>query len=121
MIAVSPIGLASSLGGGVQAAAAYRAGLAWPSPGAALGRADPGEDEPEPLTVHAVPSVAALRGVERMAALLAVALHDLGSQTPLETIGSGMGVFLALPDPETRLIDLPRGPPPRYTRCRRWP
>ena len=101
MIAVSPIGLASSLGGGVQAAAAYRAGLAWPSLGPPLGRIDPDEGEPEPITVHAVPSVSALSGAERLAALLAEALQDLGAQSALD-IGSGMGIFLALPDPETR-------------------
>jgi 3-oxoacyl-[acyl-carrier-protein] synthase I len=60
------------------------------------------------LTVHAVPAVAELRGLERLVALLADALRDLGTQTPLEMIGSGMGVFLALPDPEARLIHLTR-------------
>jgi hypothetical protein len=103
VIAVSPIGLASSLGGGVQAAAAYRAGLAWPSLGPPLGTIDPDEGEPEPITVHAVPSVSALSGAERLAALLGEALQDLGAQSALD-IGSGMGIFLALPDPETRVF-----------------
>lgn len=108
---VKAMGLASPLGGAVQAAAAFRAGLAHPSPAPDVDVMFPGDDEPQPVSVHALPTATfGFSGVGRLVALLAEALVDLSASADLALLGPETGLFLALPDPAERGFGLGRDP-----------
>src|SRR5512138_3789271 len=77
---VKAVGLASPLGGAVQAAAAFRAGIAHPNPAPDVEVMFPGDEEPQAVSVHALPSATfGFSGVGRLVALLAEALVDLAA------------------------------------------
>ncbi len=101
MLRLSALGLASPLGGVVQACAAHRAGVVRPSAAPDMEWMASGDREPQPLQVHAVRGVThGFRGAGRLVALLTDALGDLLARGGLPQ-GQG-GLFLALADPQER-------------------
>jgi 3-oxoacyl-(acyl-carrier-protein) synthase len=110
-LAVKAVGLASPLGGLVQACAAHRAVLTRPSPAPDVEVMFPGDEEPQAVNIHALPSATfGFSGVGRLVALLAEALIDLARTEDLSSLGPDTGFFLALPDPLERGFGLARGP-----------
>lgn len=108
---VKAMGMMSSLGGLLQAAAAFRAGMAMPSPAPDFELFLKGDEEPSPVSVHAAgPATLGFWGVGRLVALLVEALKDLGSREDPRALGAGAGLYLALPDPEERGFTTRREP-----------
>jgi 3-oxoacyl-[acyl-carrier-protein] synthase I len=102
MLWVKALGLASPLGGLVQASAAFRAGIARPAPSPDAEVMFPGDEQPQPVQVHALAAATfGFTGVGRLAALLTEALADLPA-VPGFWAAPGAGLFLALPDPPER-------------------
>ncbi|NVJ05731.1 hypothetical protein HUW63_10875 [Myxococcus sp. AM001] len=100
---VQAVGMASSLGPLVPAAAAFRAGMSWPSAAPDFEVFLKGDEEPSSVTVHAAgEATLGFSGVGRLVALLAEALVDLGTRVDVAELGPGVGLYLALPDPEAR-------------------
>jgi len=100
---VKAMGLASSLGPLIPAAAAFRAGVARPSPAPDFEHFIQGETEPSTVAVHALESATfGFSGVGRLIALLAEALADLASRGGLEALEPETGLYVALPDPRER-------------------
>jgi hypothetical protein len=100
---VKAMGLASALGPLVPAAAAFRAGVALPSPAPDLETFTQGEDEPATVAIHALPvATFGFSGVGRLIALLSEALADLSTREDLEALEALTGLYLALPDPQER-------------------
>src|SRR5216683_5967150 len=102
MLPLNAIGVASSMGGLVQTAAAFRAGLSRPIPAPDLHIMFPGDHEAEPISSCIVPSAAAFQGVGRLVALLAAAFADLALRADSRSFRPDVGLFLALPDPAAR-------------------
>ncbi|MGC3998859.1 MAG: hypothetical protein QM767_15970 [Anaeromyxobacter sp.] len=99
-LAIRAIGLSTPLGGGVQACAAARAGISRPGPAPDVTVMFPGDEEPQPVTVHAHPTATqGFTGAGRLIALLQEALIDLVYSVPATTWASRTRLFLALPDP----------------------
>jgi 3-oxoacyl-[acyl-carrier-protein] synthase-1 len=106
-VLVEAMGMASCLGPAVPACAAFRANLRQPSPALETQLALPGDEVPQPLTVCALPvATFGFTGVGRLVALTCEVLKDLGNRVDLETLGTDGGLYLALPDPWTRGLDL---------------
>lgn len=100
---VKAMGMASSLGGLVPAAAAFRARVALPSAAPDFEVFLKGDEAPAPVSVHAVGvATRGFSGVGRLVALLVEALVDLGSREDLAALGAHGNLYLALPDPEAR-------------------
>ena len=100
---VKAVGMVSSLGGLLQAAAAYRAGMSRPSDAPDFELFLKGDEAPSRVTVHAAGTATlGFSGVGRLVALLVEALGDLGSREALGALGAGAGLYLVLPDPEAR-------------------
>ncbi|HEY7725136.1 MAG TPA: hypothetical protein VH880_07375 [Anaeromyxobacteraceae bacterium] len=103
MLSIRAMGLASSLGGLVQAGAAFRAGITRVAPAPDVEMMFPGDEAPQPLPVHALPSATlGFSGTGRLVALLVEAIRDLLDRLPLPARPQDLGLFLALPDPEER-------------------
>jgi 3-oxoacyl-[acyl-carrier-protein] synthase-1 len=110
-LSIRALGLASSLGGLVPACAAYRAGMTRPGPALDVSFMARGDEEPQPITVHAVRAATyGFTGVGRLAALVTEALMDLPRDGDTRLAGGGSGMFLALPDPHERVFSLGRDP-----------
>ncbi len=108
-LSVKAIGLATSLGGWVQASAACRAGLARPAPAPDVEVMAPGDEAPEAVHAHGLFSATfGFSGAGRLVALVAEALVDLRAQADMGAgaLGPDTLVVLALPDPGTRGIGL---------------
>jgi 3-oxoacyl-[acyl-carrier-protein] synthase-1 len=100
---VKAMGLASTLGPLVPAVAAFRAGVARPSPAPDFENFTKGEDEAATVAIHALPAATfGFFGVGRLIALLAEALADLASREDLEALEPETGLYVALPDPVER-------------------
>ncbi|MBZ4417579.1 hypothetical protein [Myxococcus sp. RHSTA-1-4] len=100
---VKAVGMVSSLGGLLPAAAAFRAGMAMPSAAPDFELFLKGDEEPSPVSVHAAGAATlGFSGVGRLVALLVEALVDLGAREDLRAPGAGVGLYLVLPDPEER-------------------
>lgn len=100
---VKAMGLASALGPLVPAAAAFRAGVARPSPAPDFENFTQGEEEPSTVAIHALPAATfGFSGVGRMIALLAEALADLATREDLDALEAETGLYVALPDPQER-------------------
>lgn len=99
--------MASCLGPAVPACAAFRANLLRPSSALETELALPGDEVPRPLTVCALQvATFGFTGVGRFVALACEVLKDLGSRVDLDTLGPETGLYLALPDPWERGLDL---------------
>jgi len=97
------MGLASSLGPLVPAAAAFRAAVARPSPAPDFEHFTQGEREPVTVAIHSLPAATfGFSGVGRLIALLAEALADLASREELDALAPETGLYVALPDPQER-------------------
>ncbi len=106
-LSVKAIGLATSLGGWVQASAACRAGLARPAPAPDVEVMSPGDEAPEPVHAHGLLSATfGFSGAGRLVALLAEALVDLRARADLGALEPDTLVVLALPDPGARGVGL---------------
>jgi 3-oxoacyl-[acyl-carrier-protein] synthase I len=100
---VKAMGLASALGPLVPAAAAFRAGVALPSPAPDFENFTKGEEEAATVAVHALPAATfGFSGVGRLIALLTEALADLATREDLEALEPETGLYVALPDPRER-------------------
>ncbi|WP_342377432.1 hypothetical protein NVS55_39005 [Myxococcus stipitatus] len=100
---VQAMGLATSLGPLVPASAAFRAGVARPSPAPDFENFVQGEEEPSTVAIHALPvATFGFSGVGRLIALLTEALTDFSSREDLGALGAETGLYVALPDPEER-------------------
>ncbi len=100
---VKAMGLASSLGPLIPASAAFRAGVARPSPAPDFDHFVQGEEEPGTVAIHALPAATfGFFGVGRLIALLADALADLGTREDLNALAPETGLYVALPDPQER-------------------
>jgi hypothetical protein len=108
---VKGVGLASPLGGAVQAAAAFRAGITRIGPAPDVEVMFPGDEEPQSVGVHALPSATfGYSGAGRLASLLSEAIVDLAASVDLTQLGPDTGFFLTLPDPQARGFTLGRNP-----------
>ncbi|WP_224240876.1 hypothetical protein [Hyalangium gracile] len=97
------MGLASSLGPLIPASAAFRAGVARPSPAPDFEHFVQGEEEPGTVAIHALPvATFGFSGVGRMIALLTEALADLATREDLAGLEPETGLYVALPDPQER-------------------
>ncbi|REG33461.1 hypothetical protein ATI61_104752 [Archangium gephyra] len=93
------MGMSSSLGPVVTAAAAFRAGIVRPRTSVDVATFAPGDREPQPVTVYELPGATlGFSGVGRLVAVAMDALEDLATYVPLRTLGHEAGVFLAVPD-----------------------
>jgi hypothetical protein len=100
---VKAVGMVSSLGGLIPAAAAFRAGMARPSVAPDFELFLKGDEAPSPISVHAAGTATlGFTGVGRLVALLVEALADLRSREDPGALGAGAGLYLVLPDPEAR-------------------
>lgn len=100
---VKAMGLASAVGPLVPAAAAFRAGVARPSPAPDFENFTPGDEEPSTVAVHALPAATfGFSGVGRLIALLTEALADLATREDLAALEEKTGLYVALPDPRER-------------------
>jgi len=104
---VEALGMASCLGPVIPACAAFRANLLRPSPSPDVDVARPGDEAPRPVTICALPvATFGFSGVGRLVALACEVLKDVGARVDLRTLGPESGVYLALPDPRERGLDL---------------
>ncbi|WP_163782539.1 hypothetical protein [Myxococcus vastator] len=104
---VEALGMASCLGPVIPACAAFRANLPRPSPSPDVDVAHPGDEEPRPVTVCALPvATFGFSGVGRLVALACEVLKDVGARVDLRVLGPETGVYLSLPDPWERGLDL---------------
>ncbi|QRK13455.1 hypothetical protein JQX13_04365 [Archangium violaceum] len=100
---VKAMGMASALGPLVPGCAAFRAGLVRSAPAPDFETFFPGDEEPGTVAIHAAGAATyGFSGVGRLVALLVETLVDLCSRENLEHLSPGAGLYLALPDPETR-------------------
>ena len=100
---VKAMGLASSLGPLIPACAAFRAGVALPSPAPDFDHFVQGEEEPNTVAVHALPAATfGFQGIGRLVALLADALADMMTREDLDALAPETGLYVALPDPLER-------------------
>jgi hypothetical protein len=100
---VKAVGLASSLGSLIPAAAAFRASVARPSPAPDFEHFVQGEEESGSVAIHApLATTFGFSGVGRLIALLVDALADLATREDLSALEAETGLFVALPDPEER-------------------
>jgi 3-oxoacyl-[acyl-carrier-protein] synthase-1 len=104
-VAVTGVGVCSSLGGFVTACAAARAGISRPlditEPESVAADPEP-DDEVAAVTGHPAPEVASFRGAGRLVALGEQALVDLRAQHPDLEGGAHIGLSLCLTDQATR-------------------
>ena len=106
-IGVSGIGLATSLGGYVDACAAFRAGLNRFQNHEHIAVMFPGEEEANPITIApAAVNLGGYQGVGRTIKLLINAFNDLQRNAGCEIPSESLGILLALPDPLERGFDL---------------
>ncbi|MCY1082300.1 hypothetical protein [Archangium lansingense] len=100
---VRAMGMASALGPLVPGCAAFRARLTRSTPAPEFETFFPGDERPGTVAVFAAGAATyGFSGVGRLVALLVETLVDLGSREELEQLNPGTGLYLALPDPETR-------------------
>ncbi|WNG62467.1 hypothetical protein F0U59_04945 [Archangium gephyra] len=93
------MGMSSSLGPVVTAAAAFRAGIVRPRASVDVATFAPGDREPQPVTIYELPGATlGFSGVGRLVAIAMEALEDLATHVPLRTLGQEAGIFLAVPD-----------------------
>jgi 3-oxoacyl-[acyl-carrier-protein] synthase I len=103
VIRIHAVGMASCLGPSIPACAALRASLFRPSASPDVEFAAPGEEEPGPITICALPvATFGFSGVGRLVALACELLKDVWGQVDLEALGPETGFFLGLTEPWER-------------------
>lgn len=106
MALIEAMGMASAFGPLLSSCAALRAGIAGASKAPDFECFHPGDEEPQPVMVMALPAATfGFSGAGRLTAIAGEVLRDLGSRADLARLGRDAPFFLALPDPRERGID----------------